>query len=132
MEPGDTVGEIGTISGEPRPITIKAVKNSILFKLPSEFFVELCHAYPSVLFAIINPIVSRSQKIIRTLSGEKFKRHVVFIPANDIVSMDAFIKNLTDLVNSTSGLVLLSDYNDQFTNTTPDKNRKLFSRRRQE
>lgn len=121
VEPGDTVGEIGTISGEPRPITIKAVKNSILFKLPSEFFVELCHAYPSVLFAIINPIVSRSQKIIRTLSGEKFKRHVVFIPANDIVSMDAFIKNLTDLVNSTSGLVLLSDYNDQFTNTTPDK-----------
>lgn len=126
INPGETVGELGALSGELRATTIVALKNSILFKLPSEIFIELCHEYPAVLYAIINPIVSRSQKIIRTFSSEKFKKHVVIIPANDEVDLTSFHDKMTELTNGLSSLILLSDHSAQLANVTPKKIQDLL------
>lgn len=112
--PGETVGELGALSGEPRPTTIKATQNSLLFKLPSEVFVEICHRYPAVLFALIQPIVSRSQQIIQSLSSEKFKKNIVLIPANPYVKIDPFITTFQEQIAGLTSLVLISDYQEPF------------------
>jgi len=121
INPGETVGELGALSGEFRSATVVALKNSVLFKLPSEAFVELCHEYPSVLYAIINPIVSRSQRIIRTFSTEKFKKHIAIIPANDEVDLTTFIEKMTELTEDLHSLVVLSDYSKSVAETSPQK-----------
>lgn len=110
--PGESVGEMGALSGEPRTSTIKAVKDSILFNLPNEIFIELCHAYPPILFAAIHPIVSHSQKMLELVSDEKFKRHIAIFPANEEVSLDIFAKVLNQQVSGLVSLVLISEYNN--------------------
>lgn len=119
--PGETVGELGALSGEPRSTTIKAAKTTILFKLPSEKFVELCHQYPAFLFSIINPIVSRSQKLVELVSSEKFKKHIVIIPANDDVSLTTFSERLSEQVSDLMSIVCLSDYNTDSSLLTRNK-----------
>jgi NTE family protein len=109
MGPGETIGELGALSGEPRATTVKATQHTILFKLPSDDFVELCHRYPAILFSLISPIVSRSQQIIQTLASEKFKRHIVIIPANRDVVLKDFAPKLEEHVTDLNSLILLSD-----------------------
>lgn len=121
MERGETVGEIGSLSGEHRTATVKATKDSTIFKLPSEIFLELCHQYPAVLFEIIKPIASRSQQVIQLLSSEKFKRHVAIIGANEEVALERFSKKITPLVNDSTTIVFLSDFDDEMKNTTHEK-----------
>lgn len=121
MDPGETVGELGALSGEPRATTIKAVKNSVLFKLPSEVFVELCHQYPSVLFAIINPIVSRSQQLIQILSTEKFKKHVVILPANDEVSLAKLSEKFAKVLEGLISIIVLSDFDPKLEKTSKEQ-----------
>ncbi len=126
IEPGETAGEIGAISGEHRSTTIKAIKNSTLFKLPSEIFVELCHEYPTVLFEIINPIVSRSQEIIQIVSTEKSKKHIVIAPANNEVSLGEFSKNFREIVDGLISVVVLSDYDPELEQASSENLQKLL------
>src|SRR5579862_7139760 len=68
IEAGETVGELGALSGEPRSLTVKALRNCILLKLSSRDFVELCSHFPAILFATVHPIIERTQHLISTLS----------------------------------------------------------------
>lgn len=112
IEPGETVGELGALSNQPRTTTVKAVKDSVVFKLPAEVFIELCHEYPAVLFAIINPILTRSHKIIQLFSTEKFKKHVAIIPANADVSLTEFSQKIIEEFSGHGHLIILSDYEE--------------------
>lgn len=126
IEPGETSGELGALSGEPRGNTVKATKNTVLFQLPSEVFVEVCHEHPGVLFAIINPIVSRSQKIVELVSSEKFKKHIAIIPANDEVPLNIFSEKLRDELKGKKSVIVISDYSEDAEDFTPQKIQKLL------
>ncbi len=108
--PGETVGELGALSGDPRATTIRAKKESILYKLPSEAFSAVCNQYPAVLFNLIKPVLSRSHQIIQTLSSEKFKRHIVVMPANDKVNVNDFAAKMHEHVSGLISLILISEY----------------------
>lgn len=127
IEPGETVGEIGALSGEPRTTTVIAVKHSIMFKLHSEIFIELCQQYSSVLYEVVNPIVTRSHQLIQIISSEKFKKHVVIAPANDEVSLAIFSDKLNELLEGVTSTIFLSDYNDEIANATPQKIQALLN-----
>lgn len=118
---GETVGEIGALSGEPRSVTVKALTNSILFKLPTKVFIEICQQYPSVMFAAIHPIVRRSQQIIQTMSSERFKKHIALIPANREVNLEKFSMVLQEVLSPLSHTILLSDYNNELKDITFEK-----------
>lgn len=124
--PGEAVGELGALSGEPRTTTVKADKNSTLFRLPSDVFIELCRQYPSVLFAIINPIVARSQKLIELISSEKFKKQIAFIPANEKVDMTQFIDKFSEQVEGYPNIILFNGYGPDFSDTTHEKIQLVF------
>lgn len=130
MERGETVGEIGSLSGEPRTTTVKAIRNTSIFKLSSDVFVEICHQYPAVLFEIINPIVSRSQQVIQLLTSEKFKRHAAIIGANEEIILTKFSEKLTTLLDDTPSVTFLSDFHPNMEDMTHEKIQGILDKAR--
>lgn len=114
IDPGETVGELGVLSNEPRTFTIKALKHSILYQLPAKDFIELCHQYPSMLLEAVHPIISRSQSILELLSTEKSTKHIIIIPANRDTSIEKFSNRLMTLGKEYNTLSILSDFQSEF------------------
>lgn len=46
---GETVGEVGLITGDPRTATVYAIRDSILARLPRASFQALCRRHPEVM-----------------------------------------------------------------------------------
>ena len=91
---GQTVGEAGLLSTQPRQMTIEALQNTKLLKLSKESFERVLKDEISPLIHIISLIVSRSQKTIQLLyKGYKYKGHL-FIPADIHYDMTSFISRL--------------------------------------
>ena len=58
---GETVGELGVLSNQPRSLTIRAAVQSKILKLPRKQFTEFCIEQPNFMAHIIDLIISRSQ-----------------------------------------------------------------------
>jgi NTE family protein len=114
IEAGEAVGESGALTGEPRALTIKAVEESILYRLLSKDFIDLCHQYPALMFAAIHPVIARSRSIIQLLSAEKIHRHIVIVPANKDISLERFAEKIQGYLENYPNLVLISDYDAEF------------------
>lgn len=114
LEPGETVGELGALSGEPRSLTVKALKNSILLKLPAQNFIEICHRYPSVMYATVHPLIIRSKGLVQFISSEKSHKHIVLVPANKNISIKQFSEQLIAVMKVFSNTLILSDYDEMF------------------
>lgn len=94
MIPIETIGELGVISGEPRSLTIRAVVNSELLRLPGEFFIELCRENPRISLEIMRLISQRSIKTIKLISEIKAHKLLIFFAANKRVHINQFIDNI--------------------------------------
>lgn len=114
IDPGESVGELGVFTNESRTLTIRANTESFLLKLPAKKFIELCHKYPSIMFATIHPIVARSRNLIHLLSQEKNHRHIIILPANDKVSLEEFYKQLIKFARHLDSVRVISDYDPAF------------------
>jgi NTE family protein len=120
IDAGETVGESGALTNEPRSATIIAVVDSFLYKMSNQDLISLCHQFPSVMLATINPIITRSQNVMELLSEEKIKKYIALIPANVHVSMEAFIEKLAEHIHNFPSIIVLSDYSDEFKNLSHD------------
>lgn len=116
IEPGETVGESGALTTEPRALTIRALEPCVLYKLSSRDFVEICHQYPAVMYATIHPVIARSRSIIQLLSSEKVNRHIVIAPANKDISLENFAEKIQNHLENFHSIVLFSDYHPDFKN----------------
>lgn len=115
IEAGETVGELGALSGEPRSLTVKALRNSILLKLNSKDFVELCYRYPTVMFATVHPIIERTQHLISTLTTKQENQAIAIVPAYHSPAYKRFIQKLISHAKSYSSLIIVSDFDKEFT-----------------
>lgn len=122
IESGELVGELGALSNEPRAMTAKAVRDSVLYRIASNDFIELCYQHPSVMFATIHPVISRSQHIIHMLSGEQSTQHIVIVPANESALYHPFIEKFIQCVNSHPHVILVTEMDPDFQDIT-DPNR---------
>lgn len=120
IDAGETVGESGALTNEPRSATIVAVTPATLYKMSSRDLISLCHQFPSVMFATINPIIARSQNVMQLLSEEKIKRYIALIPANKNTSIETFIEKLTTYISEFPSIILLSDYSDELKDLSPE------------
>ncbi len=118
IDAGETVGELGALSGEPRSLTVKALRKSILLKLKSKDFVELCYLYPAVMFATVHPIIERTQHLLHTFSTPQVNKSIAMVPANNAVLYEKFIEKLISHAKSYSSLVIISDYDPDFNQST--------------
>ncbi len=117
IEQGETVGELGALSDEPRSFTVRALKDSVLLQLTAKDYIELCHHYPAVMFSSLQPIVTRSRKIIQMISREKSGRHIVIVPANKNISMKHFFASMTEFSRDYHTISIISDYQPEFSDT---------------
>lgn len=109
IEPGEMVGELGAIVNEPRSLTIKVLKEATLLKIFAKDFIEVCHTYPTVLFAVINPIIMRSNRLLQLISAEKMNRNVVIVPANKSISIDTFVNSIKFYAEKLINLIMITD-----------------------
>jgi NTE family protein len=96
ISPSETVGELGSLTGEPRTLTVRALESSEILRLPDTVFKKLCQQYPSILFDTIHPVITRSRQIIQVLASGDNKKHIAIIPANESVDTSAFEEKLTE------------------------------------
>lgn len=120
VHPGETVGEMGAFSREPRTTTVKAIENSILLKLKSDDFRELCNQHPLVIIQAMNTLAKRSFNIIETLSQDKLtKKHIAMLPANDSAAMQKFEMAIIENLHNLPDIVILSDYDTELNKKYP-------------
>lgn len=120
VDPGETVGELGALSKEPRSMTVRAFKDSILLRLSAKEFVDLCHQFPSIMYETVHPIISRSKNIIQLLSAEKVKKHVAIVPANKDISLQLLADKLATLTEDFNSILLISGYHADFSDPHDD------------
>ncbi len=118
LDAGETVGDSGALTGEPRSMTIKATCHCILYRLLSKDFIEICHQHPTVMFATIPTMIARSSSLLNLVTSEKMSKHIVIAPANKDISLEKFAEKLQSFVESFPSIILLSDYHPDFNNLT--------------
>lgn len=114
IEAGETVGELGALSHEPRSLTVKALRDSVLLKLNSKDFVELCYHYPAILFATVHPIVERTQNMIHSFSSKKMNKPIAIISAFPTNLYEKFIEKLSSHAKKYPSLIIVSDFDSRF------------------
>ena len=120
FEKGDMVGELAALSNEPYPYSIIALNHSILYQLPAEEFVHLCHLHPSMMLATTYPLIVRSQNHIHSLSREKTHKQIAILPINNNQNIHAFITQLTPLIEEKSSIILISELSSEFQHRSPE------------
>jgi NTE family protein len=79
INPIEAVGELGALSSKPRSLTIEAIADSKLLKLPANIFRELCSRHQDVLAESLKLIVDRSLKTIQHMVEGESKYSVTII-----------------------------------------------------
>lgn len=120
IDPGETVGESGALINELRALTIKAVRASVLYKLPSSEFIECCHAHPEVMFATIHPIITRSRSLVQMLSAEKSSKHIAIVAATPGLPLEKFYATLQSYISSLPNLIAFSEYDPELSKPDMD------------
>ena len=95
VNPGETIGELGVISGEPRSLTVKALMDATLLKLPGTVFLRICQENPEASAEIMKVITKRSLKTIRLISHANKIKFILFFPGNQQTPMGIFQQNLS-------------------------------------
>jgi len=110
IEPGETIGELGVLSKEPRALTIKTKEDSTLLQMSSKDFILLCYRHPATLFATIQPLMTRSHDLIQKLTLKNEIKYITFMPANEHCQLEGFVNKLTDYAKRYSSLIIFSDF----------------------
>ena len=71
MGRGEFVGEMAVVTGEPRTMTVRAVRDSQVLRLSSANFERLVARYPQVLMAITRNLVGRLQQATARPEGRQ-------------------------------------------------------------
>jgi predicted acylesterase/phospholipase RssA/CRP-like cAMP-binding protein len=73
--PGDSVGEVSLLTGEPRSASIQAIRDSLLVKISRAMFEKLVHQHPALVLKLASNVASvlhkstaGTQAVVRKLS----------------------------------------------------------------
>jgi len=107
--PGETVGELGVLSGFARSLTIGVLEEVELIGLPSYIFRQLCQEYTSILLTTVDPIINRALQTIKLLQGEKLIENIVIFPACQNTDFVSFKKTFEVSVTQQKNMKLIHD-----------------------
>lgn len=116
VRPGETLGEIGAFSHEPRGASAKTLDDVIVLQLKHNDFFALCRDYPNMLVQTMTILEHHAHALVDLLSmHEPEKKHIALIPANKDASIKEFAELIAKNIQKLDGIVLLSDYDHEFT-----------------
>ncbi len=109
---GESVGEMQMLTGEPRSVSVDAIRDSWLVKLSKARFDRLVTNYPQMLHHISKLVIKRLQHTMRSSaeSRSNFAIDFVLVPASPDIPLDEFSLQLATAIEKFgSTLVLKSD-----------------------
>jgi predicted acylesterase/phospholipase RssA/CRP-like cAMP-binding protein len=101
IRPGETVGEIGVLSGEPRSATVEAARDSLVGRLSRDAYRELLTKYPIAIESVFS---RRLVQVLRQSRGgdEKTKMalSVAVLPIGSLEVVAPFARMLADALSA--------------------------------
>lgn len=111
VTPGESVGEIGLLTGGVRTAGIRAIRDSRLLKLDRQAFEHFARAHPKLVMQLAGGIATRLTE--RTKLGSSASRNlstVAIVPLDDVPWLGEFLAHLTsELQKRGSTLCMTSD-----------------------
>lgn len=80
IQRGEAIGEMGILADEPRSATVRALRDSSLFRFPKEKFVQFLHQHPGELLAITQLVIQRLRRSIRSTPVASSVQTIAVVP----------------------------------------------------
>lgn len=98
IKPGETVGEMAVISGEPRSATVTAIRDSELVKLTRVEFDRLVQSKPVIMNELNRLLVHRLQQVAGQSHGRHEPKTIALLPASHTSDMMNVLEKLTGIL----------------------------------
>lgn len=105
---GQTVGEMGLLTSQPRGFTIRALRQSILLKLTRDAFESYFSREPDVLMKLMKLIVTRSQRTVRALTSYYQYNNIMLLPVASHIDIHFFVTKLKSQISSTEKIIFIN------------------------
>ena len=94
MSQGESVGEMGVFTGEPRSATIIASRDSELVEFSKAEFDKFTQNYPQLIRHMTQLLIKRLQRVYRATKTARLSSNIMLAPASGGVSLDEFTSHL--------------------------------------
>jgi NTE family protein len=109
VAPGETVGELALLTGEPRSATAVAIRETNLVRLDQAVFDRLLERHPQAMMRLTRLIVQRQQRGLRLSPGQSTQAlALALVPAGPQAPLAEFAQGLAESL-SAFGPVLFLD-----------------------
>ena len=102
---GETVGEMALLTGEPRSATVRAARDSELYRLSSDAFEALIDRHPRVTMQLARRIVTRYTKMMRDGGTGPIPSTIALVPASADVPLARFSEKLGRALGATGNTI---------------------------
>lgn len=93
--PGESVGEVGLLSGEARSAGIRAIRDSLLLQLDRQAFTSLAREHPALVLKLAANIASLVQRNITKASASTRRLSTIsLVPLTDSPAIGKFCRDL--------------------------------------
>ncbi len=119
---GQSVGEIGVFTGEPRSASVYAIRNSVLVKISAQSYLQLIARFPSLALSTGKIIVDRLQPGRKSHASTMLVSNIALLPLHKGFNKKIFTQKLSHALNHHGKVqVLHSDNIDQYLTGDKDK-----------
>lgn len=107
---GETVGELGLITGEPRSATVLAVRDSLVTRMNRQTFERILEGGPEISIAVMRTIIDRFR---RGEAGRRAGRVTIsLVPVTEGLALEPVARKLVEAIGAYDGKVRLLTHRD--------------------
>jgi NTE family protein len=121
--PGEVIGEMGCVIGEPRSATIRALRTSELLAVSRDALDQLAHKHPAILRSLYRTVVGRLRSVHERDSTRYRPRTFCLLPNDDDDGARAFAQKLAAALRALGSTYLVTK--QEFADSTSDQFSKL-------
>lgn len=100
MSQGESVGEMGVVTGQPRSATIIASRDTELLEFSREEFEEFTQRYPELMRRMTRLLITRLQRASRATRVKNLSANILLAPASEGVELGKFVQQLYDALQT--------------------------------
>jgi NTE family protein len=105
---GDLIGDTGFITGETRTVTIRALRNSELLRIPEQDLRAASVACPGILQALCSAVVQRLQRTQPASASPLKCRTFCLVPADTSIDMKPIIQKIAATLEAFGSVAMIA------------------------
>ncbi|HXQ51638.1 MAG TPA: patatin-like phospholipase family protein [Stellaceae bacterium] len=106
--PGETVGEMGLISGEPRSATVRCLRDAELLAITKKTWDAFAERHPGALLAITQTLITRLRAAQSDQPPKPFERSLAIIPSDPQLDIEGFARKLVASLSTYHSVVCVT------------------------